>query len=388
MPAARILGAGLSTALGHGLSANLDALQQAPPPHPLRRIPRALGDLQLRYAGLPPSPTDADAAARSTAILDRVVGEALASVSLSPAQRQGMALFVGSSSFNVAEVEQSYRADLAAGRPIRPLAHGGHAHLASALRRRLGLRGPDYSFSTACTASANAFACAAQMIDAGAIDHALVVGVELYNETTVLGFAGLELIAAETMRPFDLRRNGLIPGEGCAAVVLGRQGGHGALADWRLLGSANRCDSHSISAPSPDGSTVVQVIEQALHDAGVDAKAIATVKTHGTASLSNDEAEAAGMLAVFGQPPPLCAFKPYVGHTLGACGLIELLLLLGTLARAELPACPGVAASPEALGVALNQQRLPAPAGPIMANYFGFGGNNTSLILQRMEPGA
>jgi 3-oxoacyl-[acyl-carrier-protein] synthase-1 len=88
-----------------------------------------------------------------------------------------------------------------------------------------------------------------------------------------------------------------------------------------------------MSAANPDGSTVAYVIEQALHRAGLPARDITAIKTHGTASLSNDEAEAAGMRRVFAQMPPLTALKPYLGHTLGACGLNELLLFCAAADR-------------------------------------------------------
>jgi 3-oxoacyl-[acyl-carrier-protein] synthase-1 len=127
------------------------------------------------------------------------------------------------------------------------------------------------------------------------------------------------------------------------------------------------------------------VIERALERADVPASRIAAIKVHGTASLHSDEAEAAGMQAVFESVPPIFALKPHLGHTLGACGLNELLLFRAAAAQGILPGTPGVA-SPERSdsGLALNQHNRAIEPGHFMLNYFGFGGNNTSLIVSNV----
>jgi len=122
-------------------------------------------------------------------------------------------------------------------------------------------------------------------------------------------------------------------------------------------------------------------MRQALASAGLQPSAINALKVHGTASLLNDEAEAAGMQQVFTQLPSLCALKPLIGHTLGACGLNELILFCEAARMGFLIGTPGVCANKSDLGIALNQYPTPLPAGNFMLNYFGFGGNNTSLIV-------
>jgi 3-oxoacyl-[acyl-carrier-protein] synthase-1 len=97
----------------------------------------------------------------------------------------------------------------------------------------------------------------------------------------------------------------------------------------------------------------------------------------------NDSGEAAGLRQVFDPLPPLLALKPYLGHTLGACGTIELALLGGCLARGFLPATLGFSRADPALGVSPLTQEAPAPAGPYLLNYFGFGGSNTALLLEK-----
>jgi 3-oxoacyl-[acyl-carrier-protein] synthase-1 len=150
------------------------------------------------------------------------------------------------------------------------------------------------------------------------------------------------------------------------------------------VASSNVCDTYGMSAANPDGSTVASVIEQALQRAQLTPVEIAAIKTHGTASMLNDEAEAIGMCRVFEHMPPLTALKPFLGHTLGACGLNELLLFCGAAEQGFLIATPGIGIGDDKLGVSLNQQTCALPCGHYMLNYFGFGGNNTSLIIANL----
>jgi 3-oxoacyl-(acyl-carrier-protein) synthase len=216
------------------------------------------------------------------------------------------------------------------------------------------------------------------LIRRGEIEHALVLGVELCNAVTALGFSSLQLLNNETMRPFDRRQAGLVLGEACAAVVLSRRSG---AAMFSVLGGANLCDTFSPSSANPDGSTITQVIERALQSANVAAQEVGALKVHGTANRANDEAEAAGMQKVFATLPPLCALKPRIGHTLGACGLAELLLMCGAVRDGFLPATAGIGADAQELGVSLLQETTAYSGGPVMLNYFGFGGSNTSLLI-------
>src|SRR5690606_9816423 len=162
-----------------------------------------------------------------------------------------------------------------------------------------------------------------------------------------------------------------VPGEAVAALVItaAPRGG------FRLLGGATLCDTHSISAANPDGTTVAEVMRAALADAGMAAGAVDALKCHGTAGLLHDEDAPAGMRRLFADAlPPLCAVKPFIGHTFGACGLAELLLFCGAAEVGFLAPTPGVCATPSDLGIALPQLPRPLASGRFLLNYFGFGG--------------
>ena len=376
-------GAGLHTALGSDPETTLAALEAPAGPS---RVPLEYGDGQeaVPYRLLAGRPLER-LEERLYEVLAGVIERAIADAGLSDDERRSMGLFLGSSSADVSVSEARFRRELAAdGDAIALIASNSIANLALNLRRRFGLRGPDYSFNTACTASANALATASDMVARGRLDTALVVGVELFNVVTAAGFQSLGLLSEGSMCPFDEARDGLTPGEGCSALVLSAR----RRGPWQfhLESAATLCDTFSMSTTNPDGSTVATVIEHALRRAGRSPAEIAAIKVHGTGSMHSDEAEAAGMRAVFDPVPPIFALKPHLGHTLGACGLNELLLFRETAGRGYLPGTPGVAPPERAdLGLALNQEALPVERGRFMLNYFGFGGNNTSLIVSNAD---
>ncbi len=316
--------------------------------------------------------------------LEPVVETALARASVNRDQRCHMGLFLGTSSGDVSVAEARYRRHLAElGDAVGLVGSHGIADLALHLRQRFWIDGPDYSFNTACTSSANALMSAVRMIEQGRLEHALVVGVELFNVVSAAGFQGLGLLAPESMRPFDRDRDGFTLGEGCSALVL--TASSAAASQWHLRGSATLSDGYSMSTANPNGSTVAAVITKALQRAQLSPSDVEAIKVHGTASLQSDEAEAAGMRSVFETIPPLCALKPHLGHTLGACGLNELILMCRMVDRGLLPATPDIAPPDRAdLGLALTQAPVPTNPGHFMANYFGFGGNNTSLVVSNV----
>jgi 3-oxoacyl-[acyl-carrier-protein] synthase-1 len=370
-------GAALHTALGTDLPAQIAALQQ--PLAPSRPVPARFADQQLPVpyrllAGAPLQRVEQ----RLYEVLERTIASALDRAGLTARERAGLALLIGSSSADISVSEAAYQRELSEHPRALALRDCSPGNLANRVRARFGLRGPDFTINTACTASANALLCAAQLVERGEVPAALVVGVELHNVITATGFSSLELIASGAMKPFDAERDGLVPGEAVAALVINAR----PRAGFRLLGGATLCDTHSISAANPDGSSVAAVMRAALDAAQLAPAAIDALKCHGTASLLNDEAEVAGMRQLYGQSlPPLCALKPFIGHTFGACGLAELLLFCGAAEAGFLAPTPGVCATPSDLGIVLPQQPQPLPAGRFLLNYFGFGGNNTSLVV-------
>ena len=316
--------------------------------------------------------------ARLERLLPEVVRAALVGAGLSASQQRGLPIYIGSSCYSIGLFESLYAADLAAGAPDAiPMPRAGYEWLAQLSAAAAGSEGPSFSYNTACTASANALLGAARALASGRHQHALVLGVELANRTTLAGFAGLQLLT-DRMRPFQADRQGIVLGEGIGAVVLSAQARPG---DFLLLGGASNCDTFSVTTANPDGASVAEVLRQAL--TATATREVRAVRAHGTATATGDTAEALGLRQVFPTVPALSALKPYLGHTLGACGVNELVLYLGALQRGQLPALSDPGAPDLQLGVRLLSERVAAEPGRYLLNHFGFGGGNTVLVLEK-----
>lgn len=382
---AQISGLGLVTALGDTVETNVAALIDGEPAPDWRRLDTFDEPIDVPYLSLCESDRRAaDPAAADVetfAPVGHAVERALSGAGLDEGERRKIPVFVGSSSYSIGRSETIYSQALDRGdHAAIPVPLPGFSQVSRYLRAEHGLYGTDFLFNTACTSSANALLTAADAIESGQCEHALVIGMELVNITTLAGFYGMQLLTNDRMRPFDVRRDGLVLGEGCGAVLLSaaQPGADGIF----IAGGASGCDTFSISTSNPDGTQIAAVMREALANAGIGVGAIAAIKAHGTASPTNDDAEAAGMHQVFETVPPFFALKPCIGHTLGACGVVETGLVAGALLAGTLPPTGGFAEYDEKLGVQPLTKTLDVGAGHYMLNFFGFGGNNASVILE------
>lgn len=287
-------------------------------------------------------------------------------------------LVIASTTLDIGQME----ARVAQGEPFHNDLSTSLDRLAAGLRDSLGLAGA-FTMNTACTSAANALLYASRLVASGAYRRALVMAFETPCQLAMQGFGALGLLSPSGhYRPFHPERDGLVLGEAYCAVMLGEQPGEKPLA--RLLGGFSACDTSNLTTTLEDGSHIDWVMRQALDSACVTSADIALVKLHGTATGANDIAESNGMQRLFaGLQPPSCVLKPYLGHTLGACGLSETLLLLDALRKGPLPP---VDYADEAM-LALNGAPLALPPDALLlSNFFGFGGNNASLVLQGAQP--
>jgi 3-oxoacyl-[acyl-carrier-protein] synthase-1 len=316
--------------------------------------------------------------------MDDTVERAIADAKLSPRELTNTAVFCGSTACDISDLEEHYATALANDPNAIPLYRSGFGILAGYVRDKFNLGGEEYSFNTACSSSANAFMVAAQMIAAGRCDHALVLGVEVFNQLSLQGFNSMMLLSNDACRPFDANRNGTILGEAVACVVLSGEPPHDSRFcsenPFYFLGGANLCDTKSVTSSNAD--VIVDVMQRALRNAKMPASAVNIIKAHGTSTANNDAAEGQAMKQVFADDmPPFTSLKPYVGHTLGACGVTEMTVLLATTKQGFIPPTPAFTTPDPELRIAPLQHAREFQQGTIMLNYFGFGGNNTSVVL-------
>lgn len=368
-----VIGTGLVTCLGHGLAAQVPVLRSGVAPRP-SQVKTAQGHAPYHAV------ESGNGRNRVYELLERAIAPALQEAALDEQSLRRTALVVGSSCLDLPVHESIYLASLDKGESPTPIIGPGYGTMASNLAQQFGITGPQYTLSTACSSGANALLHARLLLTAGLVDHVLVIGIEAYNRVSVEGFGALLLQARGEYAPFDKDRTGLILGEGAAAVVLAREPGQAS--SMMLHGGASACDSSSPTSSHPD--RILAVMQRALDDAGVTASELIGIKAHGTGTSSNDQAEGEALRRLHAPLPPFTSLKPYVGHTLGACGMVELLLLLAAWTEGFLPATPGFSTIDPGIGVApATTSATLADRGMVLCNFFGFGGNNTSLVVAR-----
>jgi len=294
-----------------------------------------------------------------------------------PPERIGLVL-----STTKANIEALER--LSEGRPCSDVArrHLQADLLAADLAAEHGARGPVQAVSVACVSGLIALMQGARLIQRGAADAVLVVGVDHLSAFVVAGFSALKALDPGGCRPFDRYRCGLSPGEAGAALVLVR----GDLAPrpaitLRGWGSSN--DANHMTGPARDGAGLAQAIRTALNAAQLRADQIDYVNAHGTGTPYNDMMESAALRTVFGAAcPSVSGLKGLLGHTLGAAGVIETLACALALREKFLPGTPRLNNAAEGFPASLVKTPRAVPRlKHILKLNTGFGGMNGALIL-------
>lgn len=291
-------------------------------------------------------------------------------------------VFLGTSTSGILSVEQAYRQrDPTTGALPPALNYAGTQNTYSVggyVRAALGLGGPTFVISTACSSSAKAFAAASRMLHFGLVDAAVVGGVDSLCMTTLYGFRSLELLSGDICRPWDLRRNGLSLGEGAAYALLERDAA--APMAW-LLGAGESSDGHHMSSPLPDGAGAALAMRAALDQAGLPPAAVGYLNLHGTGTPGNDAAEDHAVCEVFGPELPCSSTKGGSGHTLGAAGGVEAAISMLALQHGLAPAGLNAEQPDPALRAHYLRAPLTGELAVVASNSFGFGGSNACLVF-------
>ena len=256
-----------------------------------------------------------------------------------------------------------------------------------------GLKGPSMTVSTACSSGGDAIKIAAMMLQAGEADTMLAVGAE--SIICPLVTSSLSMARALSREedpglaccPFDIRRNGFVMGEGGGALVLETEEhakARGAEILGYVLAAANNNDAYHVTSPAPDGHGARACMEAALERSGLKASDIGYINAHGTSTPVGDSIEIAAIKEVFeGCRPAVSSTKAATGHMMGAGGITEVITCLlacregvlpATMNTSELdPACAGV----DIITGSARRSGIRAA----MSNAFGFGGQNSSIIV-------
>lgn len=249
------------------------------------------------------------------------------------------------------------------------------------VQRYLGLKGPAFVVSSACSSSAKVFAHAARMMAAGVCDAVVVGGVDTLCLTTLYGFNALELLSPAPCRPYDVDRDGISIGEGAAFALLEKVADKSAAGAIMLLGIGESCDAHHMSAPHPEGQGATLAMRCALDSARLAPGQIDYINLHGTATKANDASEDQAVYALFGGKTPVSSTKGSTGHLLGAAGITEAIIAMLSIRNDLLPGSVHTRNIDPALRCNYLLENRDARVERVLSNSFGFGGSNCCLIL-------
>lgn len=265
---------------------------------------------------------------------------------------------------------------------------------------KYGFRGPNYVTVSACASSTNALYDAFTHLRLGRADIIVSGGSEAaVCEAGVGGFNALRALSERNdspqtaSRPYDKDRDGFVLGEGAGALIL-EEYEHakkrGAKIYGEIIGGGMSADAYHITAPHPDGSGIIQVMYNALEDAGIAAEAVDYINTHGTSTPLGDIGEIKAIQKVFGDHAykmNISSTKSMTGHLLGAAGAIETIACLMAIQHSVVPPTINHFNDDPELDPKLNMTFNKAQERPVnvaLSNTFGFGGHNFSILLRKV----
>jgi len=261
---------------------------------------------------------------------------------------------------------------------------------------QFGMTGPNFTTVSACATGGHALGESSEIIRRGDADIMVAGGAEAgIYEPMVGGFAAMRALSTRNddppaaSRPFDTGRDGFVIGEGAGVVVLEElehAQARGATILAELVGYGATADASHVTLPAPGGIGAVKAARRALVKAGLTPDDIDHVNAHATSTPEGDRAELQAIRTIFGDGVgriSVTANKSMIGHTLGAAGAIEAIVSILTIRDGCVPPTINLAdPDPDAAGMDLTPNvAAKHEIGTVLSNSFGFGGQNTALIL-------
>ena len=364
-----VTGIGLWTALGTTVQTTWSNLLAGKRAIALRQPFLSLPAMPLAMTGkVPADPED---------LVIATVKAAMADAGLAPPLADG-GLVVGSSRSYLNRWEEA----MAMGAPGDWLA-ALPCGLSSRVAQLVGTQGPVLAPMAACATGLWALFQGYMLLQTGQCDRVVVAAVDApVTPLTLTGFRRMGAMAKDGCYPFDCDRNGLVLGEGAAAVVLEAKETAQKTPYGQVLGFGLSNDASHISSPQRDGA--LAVARQCLRRSGLQPDEIDYIHTHGTGTRLNDANEAHMIQQLFPRAN-VSSTKGATGHTLGAAGLIGTVFSLLSLQQQRLPPCVGLQQPEFDLNFVSGGPRGDAPITHVLCSSFGFGGQNAIVALRRYQ---
>lgn len=331
---------------------------------------------------------------------ERTAGYALAALAEAKSQSgigwkhyasERIAVVLGTSNSGIERLEEVAKAASIDDVDRRKLVATSIAHATNVVAARVAARGPRITFSSACASSTAAVGHAMDLIRDDRADLVVVAGVDDVSHGIMAGFNSLGALSATCSAPFS-EPIGITLGEGAGVFIvendaLAEERGAKALAE--VTGYALSGDAYHATSPDREGRGIEAAVRMALTDADLQPHDIDFVSAHGTGTEANDAAESQAMERLFGRSVPVSSSKSFLGHTLGASGIIEMIATLAVASEGMIPPTQnfsGLRAGCADLDYVPNAPRT-HPMRRFACNNYAFGGNNASTIID-LEPGS
>ena len=247
----------------------------------------------------------------------------------------------------------------------------------------LGVVNQPIIISNACISGVLAINTAADYLKIGRYDDVIIIGIDSLSDFVVFGFQSLFAMSEERCNPFDINRQGVSLGEACGILILSTKKDDSFSVEF--LGGASSNDANHISGPSRTGEGLLRAVSKTLQRAGIEKEQIDFISAHGTGTVYNDEMESIAFNRLGLQSVPMNSLKAYFGHTLGAAGIIEVIVCMISMEHNMLFQSLGFSTqgTTEKLNVISENQK--AAVNIVLKTASGFGGGNAALILKKAE---
>ena len=268
------------------------------------------------------------------------------------------------------------------------------SHTAAAnLALYFGVKGRVITTCSACVSASQAIGAAYEAVKLGISDVMIAGGAEELHfshagvfEIMYATSRGFSETPDLSPRPFDVRRDGLVVGEGAGTFIIEeweRAKAKGRRIYAEIVGYGTNCDGTHATNPSSEGMS--QAMRLALDDAKLTADDVHYVNAHATGTVIGDAAESHAMGSLFGNRVPVSSLKGHMGHTLGACGAIEAALTIGMMREGFIAPTRNLdEVDPECAPLDYVRELRERSLAVVMSNKFAFGGLNTSLLFRRV----
>ena len=263
-----------------------------------------------------------------------------------------------------------------------------------------GFRGPSLTVTTACSSGADALSTGIMLLNSGEADVILCVGAEAATSPlTIMGLSSAHALSTHNdtpesaSRPFDATRNGFVMGEGGGCIIIETEEhakARKAHIHASIIGWANSTDGYHVTSPHPEGIGAIYCMKRCLDKAGIRPEDVDYINAHGTSTPKGDIIETAAIKTLFGSHATsglaISSTKGSTGHLMGAGGITETIACVKALQEDMIPPTLNLQeADPECdLDYVPNTARK-QPVRIAMSNAFGFGGQNSSILVKKYE---